>query len=453
MAFGNSGYGHRFVDPRPQEDVRDPAGGLKAFAGSRGAPAPIQNSEEKQFADKMAGAVVDTALKNSSGQLLGSGAGEAAVKLGATNLGTLGTALKGVGASAMGGGAGMGAALGSVGSAMLPFAGPLALAALPFMLKGGDVDVANDDDMDSEEISAINKAYKQGIWDTKMNRIEEADATSMDNLPTPPGIARQTISQYRNIVPNAWYNPFSWLPPFQATNAIVDAADAGMNIWGLKRGTHKVAGIDPQKYNSGTGGAKNPPGIRTILGVNPMSNAAMVAKTTSPTLTPAQVMGMGASGIKSTASSAPPNAMSIHDAFRPAPGSAPSNYNPFANTVEAGRQVQKNIKANEIRSMLNSLQNADLKDNLSTRTGAGMLSKLFRGGPLGAAISTAVAPTMAADATWSDEQWNNMMQNPDLKDNLSTLKPPLSDRAMKQELHDQKLRQNDEMHRAKMMAQ
>jgi len=134
--------------------------------------------------------------------------------------------------------------------------------------------------------------------------------------------------------------------------------------------------------------------------------------------------------------------MSIHEIFRPTPGSAPSNYNPFANTAEAGRQVRNNVKANEIRSMLNNLQNPDLKDNLSAPTGSGMLSKLlFRGGPLGAAVSTAMTPTMAADATWSDQQWNNMM------------KPPLSDRAMKQELHEQKLRQNEESHRSKMMAQ
>jgi len=524
MAFGQSGFGSR-------EEREDPAGGLKAFAGGRGAPAPIRNSEEKQFADKAAGAVVNTALKNTSGDLLGTipKLGGEAVTLGATNLGTLGTALKGVGTSVMGGGAGLGTALGTAGSAMLPFAGPLALAALPFLLEEGDTNVANDDDMDDEEIIAMNQAYEPnydyngvptigfdhlnqgyepltpaeiGMYTAMGTALPAAGVHSLKLLSGhnpggynilrgiadpnsgwlghkrprnwraidrrnrlhggylyPKSLASYTdkfkwlnsLNNLGNIIPKAatkFLGPLGVVAetfrPTMASDATWSDEEFAENmsypgVQQYKGGTHKVAGIDPQKYNSGTGGAKNPPGIRSILGANPMQTSR-----TAPGITPSQLARMGASGINATASSAPKSAMSIHEIFRPTPGTAPN----FAKTAEAGRNVRNNIKANEIRSMLNNLQNPDLKDNLSAPTGSGMLSKLlFRGAPLGAAASTLMTPTMAADATIQDPR------REEFSTYLPPLAPPRTDRQLKEELHDQTLRHKEESHRAKMMAQ
>jgi len=179
-----------------------------------------------------------------------------------------------------------------------------------------------------------------------------------------------------------------------------------------KGGTHKVAGIDPQKYSDGTGSVRNlDPITQYILDNQPSDNPK-----TKKLMALLEEMDR-----KNQASKMP---------------STEVRNNPFQRSVNAGQEAMKDMKAREIRGMLQNLQKAPVSSQVSN---IGKLGKtLFKGGPLGAAISTAMTPTMAADATWSDEQWNTMM------------KPPLSDRAMKQELHDQKLRQNEESHRVKM---
>jgi len=168
-----------------------------------------------------------------------------------------------------------------------------------------------------------------------------------------------------------------------------------------KGGTHKVAGIDPQKYSDGTGRVRNLDPMTQYI----IDNAPEDKK----------LMGL------------------LEEMDRK--NQAIRN-NPFQRSVNAGQEAMKDMKAREIRTMLQNLQKAPVSPQVSNVSKLG--KALFKGGPLGAAISTAMTPTMVADATWSDEQWNTMM------------KPPLSDRAMKQELHDQKLRQNEESHRVKM---
>jgi len=133
MAFGQSGFGSR-------EEREDPAGGLKSFAGARGAPSAPRN-EGRELTQELATTAAGTALKEGAGgKLLGS------LK---TLGGTLGSAASGGAglASKMAGSLGpqgaasllpqvaptaISSAMGGVGAAALPFAGPLALAALFF---------------------------------------------------------------------------------------------------------------------------------------------------------------------------------------------------------------------------------------------------------------------------------------------------------------------------------
>jgi len=175
----------------------------------------------------------------------------------------------------------------------------------------------------------------------------------------------------------------------------------------LKGDDHEAWNRFPELYNSGTSSVKgilgadpmqtNKAGIRSILGADPMQT--------------------NKAGIRSILGE-----------------------NPFQRSVNAGQNAMKDMRAREIQSMLNNLQ----RQPRLPLSSVGNLSKtLFRGGPLGAAISTAMTPTMAADATWSDAEWSSMMGG----------KKAMSDREMKQQLHSQKMRQNEEAHRAKMMAQ